>query len=345
VTTGRLAVGMTVEAAIDRERRDAIRRHHTATHLLHEALCRVLGPHVRQAGSLVSPDFLRFDCNHFAALAREQIDAVERMICAQVLADLPVTTRVMNYADARKLGVKALFEEKYGEVVRVLDVEGFSTELCGGTHVSATGQIGVVKILRDESIGAGVRRITAVAGAAALAVFQDSADFARSVCDALETDAESAMAKLKALQEENKSLLRRNQELALSDMLSSAGEILQKGVRIGDILLIAADFKGASRDMLRRIGDRLKQLEKDCVLMLAGIEGNAASLICMASDSAVKHGVHAGNLVREISSAIGGSGGGKPSMGQGGGGDISRLAEALESAERIVKGQTGYSKD
>jgi alanyl-tRNA synthetase len=291
----------------------------------------------------VSPDFLRFDYNHFAPLSKEQTDGVERMICARTLADVPVTTRVMNYADARKLGVKALFEEKYGDVVRVVEIEGFSTELCGGTHVSATGQIGLVKILRDESIGAGVRRITAVAGTAALAVFQENADFARSVCEALETDSQAAMAKLESLREENKSLLRRNQELALSEMLSSAGEILKKGVRIGDILLVAASFKGASRDTLRRIGDRLKQLEKDSVLMLAGIEGGAASIICMASDAAVKRGVHAGNLVREISSLIGGSGGGKPSMGQGGGGDISRLAEALESAERIVKGQMGNS--
>ncbi|MDR0764337.1 MAG: alanine--tRNA ligase [Synergistaceae bacterium] len=345
VTAGKLTVGMTVDAAIDVERRDAIRRHHTATHLLHEALCRVLGPHVRQAGSLVSPDFLRFDYNHFAPLTREQIDEAERIICGQVLADKPVTTLVMNYNDARKPGVKALFGEKYGDVVRVLDIEGFSTELCGGTHVSATGRIGLVKILRDESIGAGVRRTTAVAGAAALAVFQENADFARSVCEALETDPLAAMTKLKALQEENKSFLRRNRELALSDMLSSAGEILKKGVRIGDILLVAASFKGASRDMLRRIGDRLKQMEKDSVLMLAGIEGDAASLICMASDSAVKRGVHAGDLIREISSIIGGSGGGKPSMGQGGGGEISRLAEALASAEKILRGQTGDSKN
>jgi alanyl-tRNA synthetase len=345
VAAGKLTVGMTVEAAIDRERRGAIRRHHTATHLLHEALCRVLGPHIRQAGSLVSPDFLRFDYNHFAPLTKEQTDSVERMICAQVLADKPVTTRVMNYNDARKLGVKALFEEKYGDVVRVLGIEDFSTELCGGTHAGATGQIGLVKILRDESIGAGVRRITAAAGAAALTVFQNNADFVRSVCEALETDPQSAVAKLKALQEDNKSLLRRNQELALSEMLSSAGEILKKGVRVGDVLLVAASFKGASRDMLRRIGDRLKQLEKDSVLLLAGIEGDAASLICMASDAAVKRGVHAGNLVKEISSIIGGSGGGKPSMGQGGGGGISRLAEALETAERIVKGQAGNPKN
>ncbi|MDR1132672.1 MAG: alanine--tRNA ligase, partial [Synergistaceae bacterium] len=248
VSSGKLAVGMTVEAAIDRERRDAVRRHHTATHLLHEALCRVAGPHIRQAGSLVSPDFLRFDYNHFAALTKEQTDGVERMICSRVLADIPVTTSVMNYTDARKLGVKALFEEKYGEVVRVLDIEGFSTELCGGTHVSATGQIGLVKILRDESIGAGVRRITAVAGAAALAVFQDNADFARLACAVLETDSQAAVSKIKAIQEENKSLLRRNQELALSDMLSSAREILRKAVRIDGIPLVAASFKGASRD-------------------------------------------------------------------------------------------------
>jgi alanyl-tRNA synthetase len=339
LAVGRIKTGMTLKASINSERRNAIRKHHTATHLLHEALCRVLGPHVRQAGSLVAPDFLRFDYNHFASLAPEQVTEVERLIYARVLDDLPVRTRVTPYAEAKKEGVKALFEEKYGDIVRVLEIPGFSTELCGGTHVSSTGQIGLVKITRDEGIGSGIRRITAVCGEAALSAFQNSASLARELCDVLETDAASSVARVKALLEEKKNLERHNQELALNVMTEDAKNSLKDAVRVGGFALIARSFEGASRDMLRRIGDRIKRQEHDSILILAGIGDDGLSLVGMAPDEAVKRGVHAGNLVKEISGMIGGSGGGKPAMGQGGGRDASRLRDALASAEDIVKRQ------
>jgi alanyl-tRNA synthetase len=336
---GVIKTGMTLNASINSERRDAIRKHHTATHLLHEALCRVLGPHVRQAGSLVTPDFLRFDYNHFAPLSPEQITEVERVICSQVLEAIPVRTRVTSYADAKKEGVKALFEEKYGDVVRVLEIPGFSTELCGGTHVRSTGQIGLVKIVRDEGIGSGVRRITAVCGQAALSAFQNSAALARELCDVLETDTDSAVAKARTLLDENKNLERRNREFALDIMTEDAKNSLKDAERISGLALIVRSFKGASRDMLRRIGDRIKQQERGSILLLAGIEDGGISLVGMASDEAVKLGVHAGNLVKEISGMIGGSGGGKPAMGQGGGHDAARLPDALASAGDAVKKQ------
>jgi alanyl-tRNA synthetase len=339
--SGVVKTGVTLEASVNSERRNAIRKHHTATHLLHEALRRVLGPHVRQAGSLVTPDFLRFDYNHFAPLTPEQSIEVERVICGQVLEALPVTTRIASYADAKKEGVKALFEEKYGDVVRVLEIPGFSAELCGGTHVRSTGQIGLVKIIRDEGIGSGVRRITAVCGQAALAAFQSSASLARELCDVLETDADSSVARVKSLLEENKNLERGNRELALDIMTEDAKAGLGQAARIGGFTLMARSFKGASRDMLRLIGDRIKRQEHDSILILAGIEDGGLSLVGMASDEAVKRGVHAGNLVREISGMIGGSGGGKPAMGQGGGHDASRLPSALASAEGIVRKQMG----
>ncbi|MDR3076709.1 MAG: alanine--tRNA ligase [Synergistaceae bacterium] len=339
VKEGRMKVGMTVEAAIDTARRDAIRSHHTATHLLHEALCRVLGPHVRQAGSLVAPDFLRFDYNHFAPLTPEQMNEVERIVYSQVLADIPVTTSVMNYPDARKLGVKALFEEKYGDVVRVLGIEGFSTELCGGTHAASTGRVGLVKILRDEGIGSGVRRVTAVCGASALKYVQEAAALNRELCGALETDAESSLPKLRSMLDEKKILERKNQEYALALMAESARESLDGAVRLDGLALVVRTFKGASRDALRQTGDRIKQMERDSVLLLAGVEDGNVSLIGMASDEAVKRGVHAGNLVKEISAMIGGSGGGKPAMGQGGGRDPQRLGEALARVPEIVRAQ------
>jgi alanyl-tRNA synthetase len=255
------------------------------------------------------------------------------------LDDLPVRTRVTSYTEARKEGVKALFEEKYGDIVRVLDIPGFSTELCGGTHVSSTGQIGLVKITRDEGIGSGVRRITAVCGEAALSAFQNSVSLARELCDVLETDAASSVAKVKALLEEKKNLERHNQELALNAMAEDAKNCLKDAVRVGEFALIARSFEGASRDMLRRIGDRIKRQECDSILILAGVGDDGLSLVGMASDEAVRRGVHAGNLVKEISGMIGGSGGGKPAMGQGGGRDASRLRDALASAEDIVKRQ------
>ncbi|MDR1966530.1 MAG: alanine--tRNA ligase [Synergistaceae bacterium] len=338
---GRMAPGMKVEAAVDSNRRDSIRGHHTATHLLHESLIRVLGPHVRQAGSLVSPDFLRFDYNHFAPLSPDQIAQVERMAYSQVLADMPVKTSVMGYDEARKLGVKALFEEKYGDVVRVLEIPGFSAELCGGTHASSTGRIGLIKIAREEGIGAGVRRIVAVCGMPALEMFQNASSAMRSLCDVLEADAESLVSKARALAEDKKALERRNQELGLAGMTKAAHAAAEKAVRVGGVALIAGSFKGASREMLRSLGDRIRQSEPDSVLLLAGVEGGVVSLIGMASEEAVKRGVHAGNLVREISKLMGGSGGGKPSMGQGGGKDASRLKEALAAAEGLVRAQVG----
>jgi alanyl-tRNA synthetase len=247
----------------------------------------------------------------------------------------------MKYADARKKGVKALFEEKYGDVVRVLDIHGFSTELCGGTHAASTGRVGLLKIIRDEGIGAGVRRITAVCGMAALAAFQSSAALNRELCEALETDAENASRKIKSLLGENKALEKKNQELSLGGMVESARESLAGAgaIKIGDVTLFAANFKGASRDMLRQIGDRVRRMRENIVILLAGTEGDNVSLIGMASDGPVKRGVHAGNLVKEISAFIGGSGGGKPAMGQGGGKDPSKLREALAKAEALVRAQ------
>ncbi|MDR1508901.1 MAG: alanine--tRNA ligase, partial [Synergistaceae bacterium] len=263
LAAGRIKTGMTLEASIDSERRSAIRKHHTATHLLHEALCRVLGPHVRQAGSLVTPDFLRFDCSHFAPLSPEQAIEVENIVYARVLEALPVRTRVTSYTEAKKEGVKALFEEKYGDIVRVLEIPGFSTELCGGTHVRSTGEIGLIKITRDEGIGSGIRRIIAVCGQAALSAFQDSVSVVRELCDILETDADSSAAKAASLLNEKKTLERKNQELALKVLTEDAKNSLEHAVQIDGLVLIARSFEGASRDMLRRIGDSIKQQKRD----------------------------------------------------------------------------------
>ncbi|MDR1650308.1 MAG: alanine--tRNA ligase [Synergistaceae bacterium] len=339
LSEGFIKVGATVEAAVDSKRRGAIQRHHTATHLLHESLCRVLGAHVRQAGSLVTPDFLRFDYNHFAPLTQEQAAQVESMVYEQVLSDIPVLTSVMKYSDARRLGVKALFEEKYGDTVRVLEIPGFSAELCGGTHTASTGRVGLFKITKDEGIGSGVRRITASCGSSSLKLFQESASALRAVCEALGSGAESAAARVEALLREMQELERKNQDLVLESMTESSRASVKRAVRVDGVTVVAEKFNGASRDMLRRIGDRIKRMEPDSVVLLAGLGEGEVSLVCMASDSAVKRGVHAGSLVREISAKIGGSGGGKPAMGQGGGRDSAHLDGILSEAGDMVRAQ------
>lgn len=339
LTSGELRVGMTVDTFVDEARRDAIRRHHTATHLLHEALVRVLGKHVRQAGSIVTPTFLRFDYNHFAPMTPEQIAEVERIMYEEVLKAKNVITHVMGIEESKRLGAKALFEEKYGDVVRVIEVPGYSTELCGGTHVRNTGEIGAIKILRDEGIGSGVRRINAVAGMVGLSMFQTMMTTLRSLTDLIGADVDSITSKLEEILDEKRLLEKKNQGLLLRTVIDTAGDRLKDSRKIDDIVLVADSFGDIPRDMLRQLGDKFKQMEPNCVLLLASVSAGQVSLIGMASDSVVSRGVHVGNLVKEVSAMIGGSGGGRPNMGQGGGKDAAKLDEALHRAEAIVRSQ------
>lgn len=336
---GDMAVGMKVRASVDTERRDDIRRHHTATHLLHEALLRVLGKHVRQAGSLVTPTFLRFDYNHFAPLSQEELHEIERVIYLQVLANLPVDTHVTNYAEAKKLGAKALFEEKYGDVVRVLRIPGFSTELCGGTHVRATGEIGLVKIVRDEGIGSGMRRINAVAGRIALTVFQEGFRTMRQLSNILGGDVDSLAARTEELLDEKKILERKNHDLALRAMLSGVGQRIRNAVTVEGLSLIAEICDGVPKDLLRQLGDGIKQADPNAVILLACVENDQVALLGMATDSAIQKGVHAGNLVKEVASLMGGSGGGKPAIGQAGSKNPDGLREAMSAARGILEKQ------
>jgi alanyl-tRNA synthetase len=339
LTEGEIRVGRTLTASVDEDRRDAIRKHHTATHLLHEALCRVLGSHVRQAGSMVAPTFLRFDFNHFAPLSPEEIAEVERVVYSEVLAARQVLTHVTGYAEARKMGVKALFEEKYGDIVRVLEIPGFSRELCGGTHVSNTGEVGLVKIVRDEGIGSGIRRISAVAGHAALNMFQGMGRTLRQMTDVMSCDADSLVQRAEDLLGELKTLERKNQETALRGILGNVDRQVKNAVKIGNLSLVTDVLGEASRDMLRQLGDRVKSADKNAVILLGALENGQVILTCMASDEAVKNGAHAGNLVRDVAGAIGGSGGGRPAIGQGGSKDTGRLKEVPPLAEKMLRSQ------
>lgn len=338
VVRGTVKAGDEVSAEIDKERRADIQRHHTATHLLHEALARVLGKHVRQAGSLVTPTFLRFDFNHFAPVSLDELREVEKIVYDQILQNKPVTTTVMPIEDAKKTGARALFDEKYGDEVRVLDIEGFSTELCGGTHVKHTGEIGLLKVVREEGIGSGIRRITAVAGSPALPLFQSFGTAVASLMTMVGGDVDSLLDKVASMVDEKKMLERRNRELQVKAAMSEIENSVKPKVNCGGVDLIVEKFENITPDLLRQIGDRIRNKYPNAMMLLAGValEGGVV-LTAMASENIVKMGANAGTLLKEVAARMGGKGGGRPNLAQGGAQDAGRLDEAFAAAPGIFE--------
>ena len=338
VTKGTIKTGDRVTAQIDAARRADIQRHHTATHLLHEALARVLGKHVRQAGSLVTPTFLRFDFNHFAPVSLDELREAERIVYEQVLKNSPVTTRIMPIEEAKKTGARALFDEKYGDEVRVLGISDFSTELCGGTHVKNTGEIGLVKIVREEGIGSGIRRITAVAGTQALPLFQSYGTAVASLVTMVGGDVETLMSKVESMVDEKKVLERRNRELQVKAAMSEIENSVKPIANAGGVDFIAEKFDNITPDLLRQIGDRIRNKYPNAMMLLAGVgsEGGVV-LTAMASDNIVKLGANAGALLKAVAAVLGGKGGGRPTLAQGGAPDAKNLDKAFAAAPEIFK--------
>ncbi|MDR2529769.1 MAG: alanine--tRNA ligase [Synergistaceae bacterium] len=334
----RAAVGMGVRAQVDDERRAAVRRNHTATHLLHEALSRVLGGHVRQAGSLVTDRLLRFDYTHHEALSREQIEKVEEIVNVHVLADTVLDVVECSLDEARARGAKALFDEKYGEVVRVVTAPGFSVELCGGLHVRATGEVGLFKILREESVGSGTRRVVAVTGMNALGAFQRASRLANQVMERLSADESNLTSKTEALLEELRRLQRQVQEVRLKELAQDAERVFQRK-DVGGVILQTGRLTSTQPEMLRDVGDRAKGRCSPTVVVMSVVEEGECRLTVMADDAAVKRGVNAGALVKEAAALLGGRGGGRPGIAQGGGRDAARLDEVLVKIETLLEGQ------
>ncbi|NLD04844.1 MAG: alanine--tRNA ligase, partial [Synergistaceae bacterium] len=333
---GSLNKNQAVTALIDAVRRKNIQRHHTATHLVHEALSRVLGQHLRQAGSIVTPTFLRFDFNHFAPLTLDQLREIESIVYEQVLSNLPVNTSVMPIEEAKKTGAKALFDEKYGDEVRVLEIPGYSTELCGGTHVKATGEIGVVKIIREEGIGSGVRRINAITGQNALEAFQRFSYLSGTLMSMLGEDVDSILGRVEDLLDEKKMLERKNRDLQVKAAMSDIEESIKPRASTNGVDLVMEKFENITPDLLRQIGDRIKQKYPVALILLAGIgEENHVSLTSMASEEAVSKGIRANEFLKEIADLIGGKGGGRPNLAQGRAPDAGKLNEAIEKAPEI----------
>ena len=340
VSSGTLKVGDKVDAYVDVERRRAIMRHHSATHLLHAALRRVLGDHVQQKGSLVAPDYLRFDFAHGEALSAEQREEIETLVNRQILENAAVTTELMDMEAAKDAGAMALFGEKYDSEVRVLTMgsDGFSKELCGGTHVQRTGDIGLFKITLETSAAAGVRRIEAVTGEYALARVRQQeqalGEIAATLRSGPEQAAERVGAQTRRVRELEKEIERLKQKLASG----AGGDLTAEARDVQGVKVLATSVDGADAKTLRVTMDKVKDKLGSGVILLAAAEGDKVSLVAGVTKDLTDR-VKAGDLMKHVAGQVGGKGGGRPDMAQGGGSDAAALPAALESAYRWVAEQ------
>jgi alanyl-tRNA synthetase len=344
VEKGSLQVGDVISARVDVEKRDATRRNHTATHLMHAALREVLGTHVKQAGSVVAPNYLRFDFTHFQPLSRDEIAEIERLVNYHILRNEQVQTDELALEEAMQTGAMALFGEKYAEKVRVLSVPGaegvFSKELCGGTHVRSTGDIGLFKIVSDESIASGTRRIRAVTGWDALTRFRETEALVDQVASNLRATRGDLPATVERLQEELKRARRTADELR--QKLASGGGAGGTSAGNGNDVREVAGIKVLAREAseldaagLRQLSDTLLARVKSGVVVL-GRQGEGKASIIVRTSKDLHGRVPAGQVIRELAPIIGGRGGGKPDMAEGGGAQVEKLAEALEASYEVV---------
>ena len=337
VEEGTLSVGDAVTTTVDASRRDATRRNHTATHLLHAALRQTLGTHVRQKGSLVAPDRLRFDFAHDAPVSHDEKQAIERLVNTEVFRNVAVNTAEKDTEEAMKSGAMALFGEKYGDRVRVVSIEGASTELCGGTHVRATGDIGPFVITEEAGVAAGIRRIEALTGAGAVAHIQAQQDAFGRTLAALNVPAEHAVDAIAKLQAEAKKLARENDQLKMKLALggNTKGGEDDDVVTMGDAKFVARRVSGFEKNALRGLSDSLRdRLQRGVVVIAAETDGKVSLLVSVTKDLTDK--VKAGALVKELAPIVGGGGGGRPDFAEAGGKDASKIDELLAKARELV---------
>ena len=339
VTSGMIKVGDTATLTVNAGQRSDTCKNHSATHLLQKALREVLGTHVEQSGSYVDGERLRFDFTHFAAMTAEELARVEAMVNEKIGENIPVVTEVMNIGEARKTGAMALFGEKYGEEVRVVKMGDFSVELCGGTHVANTGSIGSFKILSENGVAAGVRRIEALTGNGVLQyyknlenIIQEAAKTVKATPGNLVEKCGHLMAELKSLHAELESLKSKAAKDAMGDVMNQVQEV--KGVK-----LLAVSVDGVDMNGLRDLGDQMKEkLGEGVVVLMSGQEGKV-NMIAMATEKAQKAGAHAGNLIKGIAALVGGGGGGRPGMAQAGGKNPAGIPAAVAEAVKVLEGQ------
>lgn len=338
VENGGISKGDAVTASVDAHRRYAIMRNHTAAHLLQAALRKVLGDHVHQAGSYVDAERCRFDFSHFEAVTSEQIAEIEAEVNKNIFAAIPVTMTEMPIEEAKKLGAMALFGEKYGNIVRVVEAKDVSVEFCGGTHIDNTARLGLFKILSENSVAAGVRRIEAVTGEGVLKLIEKYNGLLSMAAAALKiAKHEDVPAKCAAAAAEIKTLEKEKSELNAKIAASQTGDIMANAVQIGSVKAASVSLADVSADALRKMGDEAKDKNPDAVVVFASVNGSSASILCVCGKDAVAAGANAGKIVREVAAVTGGKGGGRPDSAMAGAGDVSLIGKALESVPEIVK--------
>jgi len=337
VTGAPIKLGQQVSGRVAESSRSATMRNHTATHLLHAALRQVLGAHVKQAGSVVAPDRLRFDITHYTAIDPAELHEVERLVNEQILHNTPVTTDVLSLDEALKTGAMALFGEKYGDQVRVVRIPGFSKELCGGIHVSRTGDIGVFKVTSESSISAGVRRLEAVTGDVAYEQYKDALDRISRVAAVLRVSDADLVESVERLSAERREMEKEIGRLKSKLAQSSVGDLIEKARDVKGIKVVAARVEGLDRAQMRSLADMLRdKLQSGVVLLGTASDGNVALISAVTKDLAGKK-VHAGKLVGAVAQQVGGKGGGRPDLAEAGGKNSGALPAALEKVYELVE--------
>ena len=337
VTAGTLTSGSAIFAAVNQENRNHITKNHTATHLLHQALKDVLGTHVNQAGSLVEAERLRFDFSHFGQITPEEIEKIEWIVNEKIWKSLEVSTDYKNIDEAKAMGAMALFGEKYGKVVRVVQIGDYSLELCGGVHVPNTAVIGLFKIVSESGIGAGTRRIEAVTGAGAYTFMADQLNLLKDASAKLKTNVKDVPARIDSVLAEMKDIQRENESLAAKLSNIEAGSLVSNVKEVNGVQVLAAKVQAADMNNLRAMADDLKQKLDSAIIVLGSVQGDKVNLIAGVTKDYMDRGFHAGKLVKEVAAICGGGGGGRPDMAQAGGKNPEKLDEALSFVEEWVQ--------
>lgn len=337
VLANEIHVGDEVLLAVDPEKRYASARNHTATHLLQKALREVVGSHVEQAGSMVNENVLRFDFSHFEAVSAAQLEEVERLVNEAINNFLPVNTAEMTMEEAQKTGAMALFGEKYGATVRVVNAGDWSIELCGGTHVKNTGEIGAFKIVSEGGVASGVRRIEAVTGAGVLQTAKQAEALTAQVCETLKCNKTVLVDKARSMAEELKALKKELEELKKAAMGGEVDAMVANAKEINGVKLICKEFADFQIADLRNLSDDIKAAHQGIVMVFATVNGPKVTFLVSVTDDLLDKGYHAGNMIKQIAAACGGGGGGKADMAQAGAKDASKIKEAFEVAEALIK--------
>ena len=337
--SGMITKGEEVKLEVAGEERNATCKNHSATHLLQKALKTVLGAHVEQKGSLVTPTRLRFDFAHFQSMTPEEIAKVEELVNKEIQAGLEVKTQIMGIEEAKKTGAMALFGEKYGDKVRVVSMGDFSVELCGGTHVTNTSAITLFKIISEAGVAAGVRRIEALTGNNVLEYYRGLENQLHTVAKALKTTPAEITDKIAHLQKELKELHSENESLKSKMAQESLGNVMDQVVEVKGVKVLASAVEGVDMNGLRDLGDQLKEKLGEGVILLVSASGEKVNLMAMATEDAVSQGAHAGNLIKACAACVGGGGGGRPNMAQAGGKNPAGVQDALAKAVEVLKEQ------